>query len=265
MARPFDELPTTLYRLGPPAEASAGEIILLPEAWFGSWYWQPWAQGLAGQGYGVNLLELPGHGQQPWVLPGGVSLLDYALWAARATGGLQFPILLGHGLGGWLVQKLLEVVDLPCILLAPWPGGGPAWPQLRFFCRRQLSDVFYLFFGRPLPPLNPDEMQKFFCPEVEIAQLRQIWSGLCQEPPGVMLDYLLGLSTPKPGDGKFPRLVITFAQDKFITPKQVAKVSQTLRAQTATIAGPHIPWWGAGYEALLGLALQYLHRLQEQA
>jgi hypothetical protein len=77
-----------------------------------------------------------------------------------------------------------------------------------------------------------------------------------------MLDYLLGLSTPKPGDGKFPRLVITFDQDKFITPKQVAKVSQTLRAQTATIAGPHIPWWGAGYEPLLNLVLQYLHNLQ---
>lgn len=264
MARPFDELPTKLYRLGPPVNEARMELILLPEAWFGSWYWQPFAQGLAHKGYAVNLLELPGHGKDPWQLPGGVSLLDYALWAARATGGLSFPVLIGHGLGGWLAQKLLEVVDLPCILLAPWPSGGVAWPQLKFFGRQQLSHVFYMFFGRPLPPLDPEKIKKFFCADVDIAQLRQVWSGLSSEPPGVMLDYLLGISRPKPGVGEYARLVVGFNDDRFIAAKQVARVANHLRATRETLPGPHVPWWGAGYEPLLTTVFKFLRKLEKK-
>ena len=264
MARPFDELPTKLYRLGPPADQARLEIILLPEAWFGSWYWHPLAQELAHRGYAVNLLELPGHGQEPWRLPGGVSLLDYALWAARATGGLSFPVLLGHGLGGWLTQKLLEVVDLPCLLLAPWPASGIAWPQWRFFLRHQMSHLFYLLLGRPLPPLSPDQVQKYFCHDADIVQLRQEWPGLSHEPPGVILDYLLGLSRPKPGTGGHPRLVVSFAEDKFISSRQSAQAAACLRAEHQVLPGPHIPWWGPGYEPLLELTDNFLRKIERE-
>ena len=262
MARPFDELPTSLYRLGPPPEKAKAELVLLPEAWVGSWYWQPWVQGLAEKGYGVNMLELPGHGQEPWQLPAGVSLLDYALWAARATGSLNFPILIGHGLGGWLVQKLLEVVDLPCILLAPWPTGAIPWPQWRFWARHQFSHLVYLFFGRGLPPLSPDQLRKFFCDDVDIAQLREVWPGFSGEPPGVMLDYLLGLSRPKPGASEHARLVIGFENDRFITPAQVARVSAALQAEQVSLPGPHIPWWGESYGPLLEQVVKFLRQMK---
>lgn len=262
MARPFDELPTKLYRLAPPDGTARAEVILFPEAWFGSWYWQPWAQALARKGYAVNLLELPGHGQEPWRLPGGVSLLDYALWAARATGGLSFPILLGHGLGGWLVQKLLEVVDLPCLLLAPWPAGKIPWPQLRFFARHQLSHLFYLFVGRPLPPMEPKQIQKYFCNDVDINQLRQVWPGMSHEPPGVMLDYLFALSRPRPEGGQYPRLVISFEQDNFISSKQGAKVAHNLKAAHKVVPGPHVPWWGKGHDPLLKETVKFLRKVE---
>ncbi len=262
MARPFDELPTKLYRLSPPNGEARAELILLPEAWFGSWYWQPLAQGLAQKGYAVNLLELPGHGKEPWDLPGGVSLLDYALWAARACGGLSFPVLIGHGLGGWLVQKLLEVVELPCLLLAPWPAGRIPWPQLKFFTRHQLSHIFYMLLGRPLPPLPPELVQKYFCADVDIANLREVWSGLSHEPPGVMLDYLLALSRPKPGLSSHARLVVNFADDKFITNAQAVKTAEFLQAKSETLPGPHVPWWGEGYGPLLKAVLKFLRKLE---
>jgi hypothetical protein len=264
MARPFDELPTSIYRLGPPPDQARAELLLLPEAWVGSWYWQPWIQGLAGLGYGVNLVELPGHGQEPWTLPAGVSLLDYTLWAARSAGNLAYPILVGHGLGAWLVQKLLEVVDLPCLLMAPWPAGGIPWPQWRFFARHQFSHLFYLFFGRALPPLDPGPMGELLCQGADISQLRQIWPGCAQEPPGVMLDFLLGLSRPKPESSELPRLVIGFAADRFINPFQVKRVADNLEAQHLILPGSHIPWWGPEGEKLLRQADKFLGQLKRK-
>jgi hypothetical protein len=261
MARPFDELPVSVYRLGPAPEQARAELLLLPEAWVGSWYWQPWIQELAGLGYGINVLELPGHGQEPWTLPGGVSLLDYTLWAARAVGGLRYPVLLGHGLGAWLVQKMLEVVDLPCLLLAPWPAGRIPWPQWRFFIRHQFSHLFYLFLGRAMPPLSPDQMQNLICQGVEISQLRQVWPGFAQEPPGVILDFLLGLSRPRPEDSSLPRLVIGFTEDKLITPAQVQRVAHNLKASYLPLPGPHIPWWGAAGEPLLQQVKKFLETI----
>ena len=262
MARPFDELPTSVYRMGPDPDKARLELILLPEAWVGAWYWQPWAQALADKGYGVNLLELPGHGQEPWRLPGGVSLLDYSLWAARATGSLSYPVLLGHGLGGWLVQKLLEVVDLPCILMAPWLGGKIPWPQWRFFLRYQFSHLVYLFFGRTMPPLDPNQLEKFFCQGVEISQLREVWPGMTEEPPGVMLDYLLSLNRPKPEESQLLRLVIGFEDDKFITPPQIKQVAENLKATRLNLPGPHIPWWGPEGQALLSEVDKFLKKVK---
>jgi pimeloyl-ACP methyl ester carboxylesterase len=189
-------------------------------------------------------------------------LLDYTLWAARAAGTLPYPVLVGHGLGGWLIQKLLEVVDLPCLLLAPWPAGSIPWPQWRFFIRHQFSHLFYLFLGRAMPPLDPDLMEKFWCQGTDIGQLRQVWPGCAQEPPGVMLDYLLGLSRPKPEDSSLPRLVIGFAADRFITPAQVKRTAERLKARHLTLPGSHIPWWGPEGEELLHQSDEFLSQLK---
>ena len=42
----------------------------------------------------------------------------------RAAASLGHPVLVGHSLGGWQVQKIWQTVDLPGVLLAPLPGWG---------------------------------------------------------------------------------------------------------------------------------------------
>ena len=124
MARPFDLVPLKMSRQGPPPQEAKREVLLIHGAWRGSWVWQDMAEAAAAAGFGVNLLDLPGHSLPPWQLPWSTSLRDYAMYVARAVGRLSRPILAGHSMGGWIVQKILELIDLPAVLLAPLPGSG---------------------------------------------------------------------------------------------------------------------------------------------
>lgn len=123
MARPFDKLGLRLERLGPPKEQARRELLMVHGAGAGANQWQGLAQPLAWAGYGVNLIDLPGHGQDPWQLPAWTSLNDYVDYAGRALEALGRPVLVGWAMGGWIVARLLERADLPAVLLEPWVRG----------------------------------------------------------------------------------------------------------------------------------------------
>ena len=127
MARPFESMRPAITRLGPPPEAARREVLLIHGAWGGAWVWGGLARDLAAEGYGVNLIEQPGHGQDRWDLPSLTSVNDYADLSRRAAASLGRPVLVGHSLGGWQVQKIWETEDLPGVLLAPLPGSGLPW------------------------------------------------------------------------------------------------------------------------------------------
>ncbi len=149
MARPLEPVAPALTAMGP---ADGPPALLLPGLAAERPTAAEWAQALAGAGMAVSLLAWPGQGPQPWPLPPQTGLMDLARHAGRAAGPLGRPLLLAHGVGALAALKLLEVADLPALLLAPPAPPAPlaAWRLTGLPAR--LRWEIALGAARPRPP-----------------------------------------------------------------------------------------------------------------
>jgi pimeloyl-ACP methyl ester carboxylesterase len=222
MARPFDLVPLKITRLGPSPVKARREALFLHGAWSGPDDWEGLAEPIARAGFGVNLLELPGHGQPVWELPAFTSLKDYAAYAARAAANLGHPILVAHSMGGWIAQKLLEVVDLPAVFLAPLPGSGlPLWGLMNFV-RDNPRQVLEGLRGRPM---------------------RFEGMGGIGEPSRVTWEMGLGLVRARPKPGNRPRLLIAAGKDHLVPLGAQRRLAHRLGAGLMVFDDlPHVLW-----------------------
>jgi pimeloyl-ACP methyl ester carboxylesterase len=103
-------------------------LLFVHGAWHGAWCWDVhFLDHFAGLGYECHALSLRGHGGSP----GGdrlnrATVKDYVADVASVAGGLDTsPIMIGHSMGGLVVQKYLAGHDAPGgVLLASVPPRG---------------------------------------------------------------------------------------------------------------------------------------------
>src|SRR5690348_10340311 len=115
--------------------AHPAPLLFVHGAWHGAWCWERFLDYFAGNGYRALAVSLRGHGASP--SPRSVrrcSFADYVDDVASIAEGLpSMPVLIGHSLGGLVVQKYLESNDAPAGVLvasAPPKGGGRFARQL---------------------------------------------------------------------------------------------------------------------------------------
>ena len=104
-------------------------ILMVHGMWHGAWCWQPWQELLAEWGWESHAFSLPGHGMSPAQRPVYFCTLDYYLRFLKAEVARmeRKPILIGHSMGGALVQWYLKYAgdNLPAaVLAAPWNVHG---------------------------------------------------------------------------------------------------------------------------------------------
>ncbi len=98
-------------------------MVLVHGAFEGPWVFRPFAAAFASEGWAVRSVTLPGHE------PGGdLRGLGLSQMAAAVEAALLEPertVLVGHGLGGWLILKVLERQEVAAsVLLMPLPRRG---------------------------------------------------------------------------------------------------------------------------------------------
>lgn len=121
----------------------ATPLVLQHGMWHGAWCWQTWQEALAEWGWETHAHSLPGHAASPVQRTLATCTLDYYLAflkfeverVEQNTG--HKPVLLGHSMGGALIQWYLRYVgdDLPAaVLVAPWVSHAAMADGLpRFF------------------------------------------------------------------------------------------------------------------------------------
>ena len=115
-------------------------ILMQHGMWHGAWCWQGWQALFAEWGWQTIAISLPGHGGSPTQHPLRWCTLDYYLGflQAQIERTQPAPVLMGHSMGGALIQWYLKHVGdhLPAyVLVAPWVSHSVVPDGLPLFLR----------------------------------------------------------------------------------------------------------------------------------
>ncbi|HEY6559185.1 MAG TPA: alpha/beta fold hydrolase [Polyangiaceae bacterium] len=204
------------------------DVLLVHGAWHGPWCWRGFAERLTERGHRVRAALLRDHDRAGGKIWHRVS--DYVVDVQQAAREFaQPPLLVGHSLGGLVVQKYLERQPAPgAVLMASLPPGGSlpvCWRLLRRHPRTFLSANLQL----SLRPFIMDEelvRELFLSPDRPIELARQLMTRLRDESYLAFIDTIL-FALPRPSCVRAPVLVLGAERDGFLT---VSDIERTARA-----------------------------------
>lgn len=218
-------------------------LLFIHGMWSRPDVWEPMRLHFEAAGYQVSTPALPGHAAMPEDAPAPelatYGLADYAAAVDRAAGELDGPpVLIGHSMGGLLVQlAALRRRPRALVLLSPAPSAGilslePApvrtlWPVIsRWGFWRETTRLpaeacrYGIFNG--VDPVETEEQIAAMLPDSGRA-LFQIALPLLDSSGGASVAY---------GQLNMPALVMVGTEDR-ITPPAVARA--TARKLTGTV------------------------------
>ncbi len=207
-------------------------ILFVHGVWHAAWCWEEhFLPYFAQNGYDAYALSLRGHGGSPgpkrlsWV-----STADYVADVAEAAQRLPAPpVVVGHSMGGFTVQKYLETYFAPAgVLLA----SAPPRPILRTtfrVARHAPMKFLQVHLRQNLYPVvsTPALAQHFlFSADMPEEQVERYYGRLQSESYRAYLD-MLGLSLPHPRRVKTPLLALGGENDAVFS---VSEVEETAAA-----------------------------------
>ena len=203
-------------------------ILLVHGAWHGAWCWDQFAERLRARGHRVDALNLRDHGtpsrERIWHrISHYVSDLEQA-----AAGFPDPPAVVGHSMGGLVVQKYLETNQAPAaVLLAPVPTTGALGATLRYAGHHPLAFLKANLSLRMWPVVGNRERSRelFFTPATPLPIADACFDRLQDESYPAYLGMILSL--PRPRRVRTPVLVIAGEGDRIFT---VAEERRTARA-----------------------------------
>lgn len=207
-------------------------IVLIHGAWHAAWCWENrFLDYFAKEGWCAHALSLRGHGASAgrnglrwW------SISDYVDDVTKVVSSLdRLPILVGHSLGGFVVQKYLERHRAAgAVLLASVPPSGTLKLNLRIIRKHP---VVWLTANLTMKPYliikNPNHARNwFFSPTMSQQALAEHHAKLQDESYRAALD-MLALNLPKPHLIDTPVAVLGGEEDQMFS---VSEIAQTARA-----------------------------------
>jgi len=114
-------------------------LLFVHGGWHGAWCWDDhFLDYFADTGYRAVAISLRGHGTSPSAKPlRKVSMADYIEDVRSVADDLGGPVLIGHSLGGFVIQRYLEERRAPAaVLLGSVPPQGVLSLALRVWRRR---------------------------------------------------------------------------------------------------------------------------------
>lgn len=238
-------------------------LLFIHGAWHGAWCWDEYfLPYFAKRGYAVYAPSLRGHGQSDgthrlrWS-----SARDYLADVTETAAKLpQPPVIIGHSMGGYVVQKYLESVTLPgAILLASVPPQGVWGITLRIirhfpkkFVKLNLKLSLY-----PLVETAALAQHQLFSKNMPEEQVKHYFQQLGDESYRAFLDMLL-LNLPKPKRVDTPMLVLGGRDDNIFTVNEVKTTARTYNTQPHFFPMAHDMMLEPGWEQVAEKMLAWL-------
>ena len=209
-------------------------ILLVHGAWHGPWCWDRFAERLRQAGHEVRAVALRGHPAKDsggWVGVAGTArpsarmpyrIRDYVEDLAAAVAECGRPaVLVGHSMGGLVVQKYLERGQaLGAVLLAPVPTSGALGATLRFGVRHPLVLLKVNLVRRLGPVVGTPALARemLFTPDTPQSIVDGVVARLQDESYYAYLDMIF--SRPRPKRVTVPVLVLAGGRDRTFTVRE---------------------------------------------
>ncbi len=216
-------------------------LLFVHGAWHAAWCWDEHFLGFfAERGYRAVALSLRGHGGSPTSTRlRDCSFADYIGDIASVAGTLPTPpVVIGHSMGGAIVQKYLEDHDAPAgVLMASLPPQGYLRSGLRWLRSHPWHFTKLSITGKSLAYVNTPELarERFFSPHTPEDLVRCYAARLQEESARSGLDGLVRL--PRPDRVKSPMLVIGAVEDGAVTTEEVRATARAYRTEPVLFTG----------------------------
>lgn len=217
----------------------APALLLVHGAWHGAWCWEEkFAPRLRELGHTVATMDLPGHGGSggariPWF-----SVRQYVDAVQAEMARLGGPcVVVGHSMGGFVVQKLMErrpanLAGAGLVAAAPPFGVNGVVRHLLVqrpwdLLRASLTANLYHLVREP-------EMARalFYSHTMTDEEAADYWARLQNESFRAFLDMLvLDLPKPRKVAAGLPRWVVGGGQDQIFPPQVVQRTAAAYRCK----------------------------------
>ena len=215
-------------------------ILFIHGMLHGAWCWDVhFMRYFAENGFNTHAVNLRGHGNSEgrenlrWT-----RIADFVDDVANAVRQLPAPpILIGHSMGGFIIQKYLETHQVPgAVLLSSSPPAGLLPTILRIVYRRPLvfAKVNLTFSLRPLIATPELAREAFFSTDFPENELFGYWKQMQDESYRAFLDMAI-FDRPKPVSVKTPLLVLGAARDKMLKPREIEATARAYSTQAVII------------------------------
>jgi pimeloyl-ACP methyl ester carboxylesterase len=195
----------------------------------------------AQHGYAAHALNLRGHGNS-----GGrdklrwTRIADFVEDVANAVQQLPSPpILIGHSMGGFIIQKYLEDHDAPAAVLLSSPSPAGLLPTALRTARRQPWAFTKVNLTMSLKPFiaTPQLVgEAFFSNDLPDELLLEYWKQTQDDSFMAFLD-MVALNLPKSEKVKTPVLVLGAARDNMIGPREIEATARAYNTHAEIIPG----------------------------
>jgi pimeloyl-ACP methyl ester carboxylesterase len=211
-------------------------LLFVHGAWHGAWCWQEhFLPYFAQHGYRSYAIGLRGHGKSD----GGdrlrwTGIRHYVADVVEKVNQFERPpVLIGHSMGGLVVQKYLESYQVPAaILLASVPPSGVFRTTLSIARRHPLPFFKANLTLQLYPIIGTQELTReaFFSNTMSKEQVDVYFAHIQNESYRAFID-MIALSLPHPQRVKTPLLVMGGGRDTIFTPKEVKATARAYHTQ----------------------------------
>jgi pimeloyl-ACP methyl ester carboxylesterase len=217
-------------------KAHPAALLFVHGVGHGAWCWdEHFLDFFADKGCRALAVSLRGHGGSSTSKPlRKCSIADYIDDVDSVAESLPTrPVVIGHSMGGFVVQKYLESHHAPAgVLVASFPPTGSAGMSLRKWKRHPWVSVRTIITGKVLPGLNTPKLAReaFFCAHTPEAEVVRCAAQLQEESPTALLETMFP-NRLKPQRVTTPMLVLGAECDGGVTPNEVRATARPYRTE----------------------------------
>lgn len=224
----------------PKTNAGMTPLLFVHGMFCSAWVWENFLAYFAEHGYEAHAVSLRGHGSSEGRER--IRLIrsdEYVEDVAHVAGRLRSaPVLIGHSMGGYVIQKYLEKYAVPAVvLLASVPPAGTFKMLVRQSVRHPWKTVKCHMTWNPYAMIETPRLARkvFFSDDMPFEMVNRHFARFQNEPYRAALEATF-FNLPRPDKiNPLPMLVLSGANDVILSREEVESTARAYRTQAEFI------------------------------